>query len=68
MASDFRRYTARHVVVQLEGIHALEGTLARATQTALTLTDASLIEGGRVGEMEGEVAVPIARVLWLQVV
>lgn len=68
MANEYRRHIARHVIVQLER-YAIDGTLARAAD-ALTVTDAALVnEDGRViGDLEGEVLVPVHRVLWVQVV
>lgn len=75
MANEYRRHIARRVVVQFAAhgteneAPAIEGILLRAAHDTLTIGDAALILGsGRVNEMEGEAVIPLARVIWVQVV
>lgn len=66
MASDFRRYLNRTILLQLDE-HTLTGVLARESGTALTLERAQLLADGQVTDMDGLVVVDRLRVLWVQV-
>lgn len=65
--SDFRAYVDRDVLVQLDGDYTLTGRLNHRTKDGLVLVGAELHDGDRPTPMDGEVWVPAARILWVQV-
>ena len=67
MAGDYRRYVGRTVMLQVERV-SIGGVLEREVGQTLVLSGASLIEDGqRPVDLDGEVVIERARVLWAQV-